>query len=92
MLMDSLRLTPVERERLAERLHAARQVAGKTIRGTAEALGVNVNSVIQWEHGSLPGPDNRAKLAVFYGIDEDILFAEYVAHMDANRALIARPA
>jgi transcriptional regulator with XRE-family HTH domain len=91
MLMDSLRLTAVERERLAERLHAARQVAGKTIRGTAESLGVNVNSVIQWEHGSLPGPDNRAKLAALYGVDPAVLFAEYEARLDANRALL-RPA
>jgi transcriptional regulator with XRE-family HTH domain len=82
------RLNPAERKSQGERLAAARQVAGETIRSAAEAVGVNVNSVVQWEHGSLPTAENRAKLAALYGVAEATLFAEYEARLTAARALI----
>ena len=50
-----------------------------------------MNSVVQWEHGTLPVEENRAKLAALYRFDEDVLFAEVAARMDAARALL-RPA
>lgn len=62
---------------MAERLRAARGLAGLSVRVAAESLEVNVNSVVNWESGMLPHADNRAKLAALYGRDEDDLFAEY---------------
>ena len=89
--MTELRLNEGERLTLGPRLRAARDLAGMTLRGVAAELGVSVNSVVQWEHGTLPVEDNRAKLAALYGRDEDVLFAEVAARMDAARALL-RPA
>jgi transcriptional regulator with XRE-family HTH domain len=89
--MTLLRLNANERETLGPRLRAARHLANKTLRGVADELDVNVNSVVQWEHGTLPGEENRAKLAALYGVDEDVLFAELAARLDAARALL-RPA
>lgn len=85
------RLDQFERSAMAERLKAARNVADKTIRGVAEEMGVNVNSVVQWERGSVPGPETRARLAALYGIAEDVLFAE-VAAREAEARQLLRPA
>lgn len=86
--MTSDRLSASERNAMAERLKAARYVAGLTVRGLASALDVNVNSVTAWERGTLPGPENRAKLAARYGVDVDVLFAEVAAqHADAAALL-----
>lgn len=89
--MTLVRLNQAERKSQGRRVQAARQLAQKTIRGAAEDLGVNANSIVQWEHGALPTPENRAKLAELYGVDEAILFAEYEARLDVARALL-RPA
>lgn len=89
--MTLVRLNQAERKTQGRRLQAARQLAQKTIRGAAEELGVNANSIVQWEHGTLPTPENRAKLAELYGLDETLLFAELEARLDAARALL-RPA
>jgi transcriptional regulator with XRE-family HTH domain len=89
--MGRERLTKEERAVLGERLRAARYLAGYTMRAVADSLGVHVQSVVQWEHGAVPAPDNRAKLAALYGVAEDTLFAEVAAYAAAARELL-RPA
>jgi transcriptional regulator with XRE-family HTH domain len=82
------RLNREERTLLGQRLRTARELARFTMRGVAESMGVNVNSVVQWERGSVPTSDRRAALAVLYGIPEDQLFAEVLAHETEARALL----
>jgi transcriptional regulator with XRE-family HTH domain len=89
MIFDQL--SKAERAAMAERLKAARYMCGLSIRGAAEALGVNKNSVGDWEHGVLPEPPTRAKLAALYGVDDAVLFAEVAAH-EAAAAELLRPA
>lgn len=90
--MSFEQLSKRERIVLAGRLKAARNLAGCTVRGVAASLGVNPNSVTQWEHGSVPGPDTRAKLAVLYAVDEDVLFAEVAARKAAAADKLRPPA
>lgn len=82
------RLEKTERSTMAERLRAARYVAGLTARAVADACDVNINSVIGWEHGSLPTAENRRKLAELYGVYESVLFAEVDARQAAAAALL----
>jgi transcriptional regulator with XRE-family HTH domain len=85
-----IRLTRDERASQGDRLKAARDVAGLTMRGVAYKLGVSVNAVTEYEHGSTPPAERRAILADLYGIDEEVLFCEWHARMDAARALLTR--
>lgn len=82
------RLNRSEREAMAERLEAARYMAGLSIRGVAAELGVHTASVTQWESGSVPVPETRARLAELYGIEEDVLFPELAARRKAAEALL----
>ena len=86
----TLRLTRDERTAMGERLRAARDVSGLSLRQIADATGVSFTTVPEWEHGSLPRPDIRARLADLYDVDEDILFAEYESRVAAAKALIGR--
>ncbi|HEY2300334.1 MAG TPA: helix-turn-helix transcriptional regulator [Acidimicrobiales bacterium] len=90
--MTNFRLTPDERTVMGERLHAARKLAGLTLREVAATAGVSTNTVDSWEHGSLPSlPAMRALLAELYGQPQEVLFAEHETKMEAARALL-RPA
>jgi transcriptional regulator with XRE-family HTH domain len=73
-------------------MRAARELAGLSLAAVARATGVSVNSVVQWEHGAVPGEHLRPLLAAMYDLDEDVLFAELAARTAANQALIRRPA
>ncbi len=57
-----------------ERLKQARAAAGKTQRAVAEAMGVSVQAVSQWENGqSSTQPDRLMRLAEFLGVGSDWL-------------------
>lgn len=86
-----IKLSAEEKAAMGERIRAGRYVAGLSIRDLAHALGVTPAAYMKWEHGSVPQPVARARLAKLYGVDEPLLFAEYEAHMEAARALL-RPA
>lgn len=88
MLMSFDRLSKQDRADMGQRLKAARYTAGITIRGVAAELGVNVASVTQWESGTVPIPETRARLAKLYDLDEDVLFAELAAQREAAKALL----
>ena len=85
------RLNEQERERLGQRLWAARYLAHLPRAEVAHNLGVNVNTVLQWERGSVPTPERRAALADLYATPERTLFAEVAAHEAEARDLL-RPA
>jgi transcriptional regulator with XRE-family HTH domain len=85
------RLTGEERAQMANRLRAARFQAGLTMREVATKLAANINSVTQWEQGTLPQAETRARLAALYGVAETTLFAEYEGRVAAARELL-RPA
>lgn len=86
----TLRLTTVERTAMGERLRAARDLSGLSLRQIADAIGVSFSSVQEWERGSLPGAEIRSRLAELYAVDGDILFAEFEARVAAAKALIGR--
>jgi transcriptional regulator with XRE-family HTH domain len=88
-----IRLSPIDKARIGMRLTAARDNAGLSQPQVARACGVHINSVQKWEKGfSFPTEaEARATLAALYGVDEVVLFAEYEAAVEANRALL-RPA
>jgi transcriptional regulator with XRE-family HTH domain len=73
---------------MARRLKAARYLAQKTVRGVATELEVTPASITQWETGTVPVPESRARLAALYGVGEEILFAEVLAHEAAARKLL----
>ena len=77
--------------RQGQRLWAARFVAQLSRGAVADALRVNVSSVVMWEQGAVPTPDRRAALADLYGVPADALFAELAARQADARDLL-RPA
>jgi transcriptional regulator with XRE-family HTH domain len=83
------RLTKSERKAMAQRLKAARYLANMTVRGTADEMEVTPASITQWETGTVPVPESRARLAKIYGVSEDILFAEVLAHEAQARKLLS---
>jgi transcriptional regulator with XRE-family HTH domain len=82
------RLSKKDRAAMARRLKAAREMTGKTLRGLAAELDVHVASITQWEAGTVPVPETRARLAEAYGVDEQILFAEIEAKRQEAYALL----
>jgi transcriptional regulator with XRE-family HTH domain len=85
----ALKLTPTERAAMGARLRAARHTHDLTIRDVAAATGKSVTAAAAWEtSGYLPGADARAALARLYKLPEAVLFAEYTARLDAERALL----
>jgi transcriptional regulator with XRE-family HTH domain len=89
MRMGFDRLSKTERKAMGRRLKAARYLADKTVRGTAEEMGVKPASITQWESGTVPVPESRARLASLYGVSEEILFAEVLAHEAEARKLLS---
>lgn len=87
--MPQFKLSQRERGALGERLRAARYVAGLTIAEVAVRTNVSSNSVMSWEHGSVPQPKTRAELAAVYGVPEEVLFAEVEAKSEAARRLLS---
>jgi transcriptional regulator with XRE-family HTH domain len=81
-------LTDQERSAMAQRLRAARELARLSIRLVASELSVNVKSVVNWESGMVPSPDNRAALVQLYGVEDGILFSELAAREAAARKLL----
>lgn len=79
-----LALSAQERRAMGDRVMACRWAGGLTLAAVAGELGVCVNSIVQWEHGSIPRDDMRVRLAAFYRVEEAALFAEYE---DALRAM-----
>jgi len=90
--MTLLRLNQAERVTMGRRLASARWRTGQTLAQVATQLGVSVNAVKQWERGTVPRDETRAKLATLYGMDETALFAEYAAAVRERLALLERPA
>lgn len=85
-----LRLSLNERVAMAERLAAARQISGLSLRDVASDLGLSPHAVHQWERGSLPTlAATRARLAELYGVPVERLFAEVESHLAAARDKIA---
>ncbi|HWC39643.1 MAG TPA: helix-turn-helix transcriptional regulator [Acidimicrobiales bacterium] len=88
--MALIRLTPQERLAFGQRMRAARELAGLSMTKVADETGVAINAVTQWEKtGATPGIALRPVLAELYGVEEDLLFREYAAHMAANRKLLS---
>jgi transcriptional regulator with XRE-family HTH domain len=83
------RLSREERAAMARRLRAARYANGATVQSVADATGVHVNSVMHWERGGLPHAATRPKVAAFFDLDEDFLFAEIAHHRAVARELLA---
>jgi transcriptional regulator with XRE-family HTH domain len=54
-------------------LRTARIEAGKTLRETAEFLGVSMRTYIRWEQGGKPDADNLMKISNFLGLDARLL-------------------
>jgi transcriptional regulator with XRE-family HTH domain len=75
-----------ERAAMGERVQAGRHVAGLTLKAVAEQVGVNVHSVVQWEHGAVPRDEMRAALSVLFEVDRSLLFAEYESKLSAISA------
>lgn len=88
VVMVRYALNRQERVAMGDRLRAARFVTGLTELETAGAVKASRNSVIAWEHGSLPGEVYRLALAELYGVDERLLFAEYYTKVDQARSLL----
>jgi transcriptional regulator with XRE-family HTH domain len=86
--MTFFRLTPDERVVLGDRLRLARHLAKLTVRAVASEFDVSTNTVNNWEHGGLPADELRPRIAALYGVEENVLFAEYEARVDAARALL----
>ena len=83
-----LPIAPEDRRRMGERFSNARMHARLSMREVAEAVGVTVNAVTQWEHGALPGAEYRASLATLLGIKENKLFAEYFSALAEVKAAL----
>lgn len=83
-----LPLTAQERASLAGRLRSARWAAGYTQGSVAAAIGASRNSVVNWESArAAPLAEARAKLAVLFGVHEELLFVEHATHLRRARAL-----
>jgi transcriptional regulator with XRE-family HTH domain len=89
MHVSSYQLTKSERKAMAKRLQAARFLAKKTVRGTADEMGVSPASISQWLSGTVPVPESRVRLAEIYGVSEEVLFAEVIAHEAEARKLLS---
>lgn len=80
-------LSARERQAMGRRLSAARQVAGYSAEGLAQALGYrSASAVWPWERGRLPRARAREKLAALLGVEEAVLFAELLAKHSAKVA------
>jgi transcriptional regulator with XRE-family HTH domain len=90
--MGSPRLTKANKQAISERLRAAREVAGYSMRKVADGTGVSPPAVAGWERGTVPDAEHRAALAELYEIDESVLFVEIESRLDAARELLRRPA
>jgi transcriptional regulator with XRE-family HTH domain len=66
-----------QRNAVGERLQTARWEARLSLRAAAAAVDRAVNAIVEYEHGAVPDAGTRTGLAALYGIDEDVLFAEY---------------
>lgn len=83
-----VRLSDQERALMGSRVKAARHQSGLTQRQVADAMGVSVMAVQNWEHGAIPEPEMREKLAVLFGRPEAVVFAEVERFLAAERALL----
>ena len=68
-------------------LKRARYSKGWTAYQLAQLLGVNVNSIYEWEKGRLPRPERLRRLAEVLGRDWRDLLEELVSWRDAHRSL-----
>ena len=75
---------------MGERVRAARYVTGLSMRELAVKCGVSLHTVQNWERGSVPRDATiRERLCAVLGVEEGILFAEWVAITDHAWAVIA---
>ena len=80
---------PADADRLSPGLHPlkrARYSKGWTAYQLAQLLGVNVNSIYEWEKGRLPRSERLRRLAEVLGRDWRDLLEELVSWRDAHRS------
>ena len=88
--MFNSRLTVSDRIAMGERVRAARYVAQLSMRELGIKCGVSLHTVQNWERGSVPRDAIiRGRVCDVLGVDEGVLFAEWVAIKDQARAVIA---
>ena len=79
---------PANADRLSPGHHPvkrARYMKGWTAYQLAQQVGVNVNTIYQWEKGRLPHPEKLRKLAETLGRDWRNLLEELVSWRSAHR-------
>jgi transcriptional regulator with XRE-family HTH domain len=74
-----------------QRLTAQRKELGLTQREMADRIGVNRNTIVAWEKGTLPQERHIAEAVEGYGLDEDFFFSsasEFERRLQAEVASI----
>jgi transcriptional regulator with XRE-family HTH domain len=87
--MRDFRLTSKDRERIGERVRAARLLCDLSQMQLAGKLGLRTKtSIVHWEHGVIPEPPMRARIAAALDQPAEVLWAEEVARLDSMRATL----